>query len=107
MASASAPARELAVQLSAPASSLAVPPPAASAAEAVDLSAEDAILEDPGPAATTYTWVQMLSCTRYCCTLHMSCVACFVLWNWMDCEHEYNYTTVSYTHLTLPTIYSV
>ena len=45
MASASAPAGE------APASSLAVPPPAASTAETVDLSAGAAILEDPGPAA--------------------------------------------------------
>ena len=51
MASASAPASELAVQLSAPASSLAVPPPAASTAEAVDLTAGAVILEDPGPAA--------------------------------------------------------
>ena len=75
MASASAPASELAVPLPASASSLAVPPPAAStAAEAVNLSAEAAILEDPGPAAAR-TWVQiLLSCTRYrlyCGTLHM------------------------------------
>ena len=47
----SAPAIELAVQLPAPASSLAVPPPPASTAEAVDLSAVAAILEDPGRAA--------------------------------------------------------
>ena len=46
MASASAPAGELAVQLPAPASSLAVPSPAASTAEAVDLSTGAAILED-------------------------------------------------------------
>ena len=51
MASASAPAGELAVQRPAPASSLAVPSPAASTAEAVDLSAGAAVLEDPGPAA--------------------------------------------------------
>ena len=43
MASASAPAKELAKQLPASASSLAVPPPAASTAEAVDLSAGAAI----------------------------------------------------------------
>ena len=43
----------VAVQLPAPASSLAVPPPAASTAEAVDLSAGAAILEDPGPAAAS------------------------------------------------------
>ena len=48
MVSASAPAS---VQLPAPASSLAVPPPPASTVEAVDLSARAAILEDPGPAA--------------------------------------------------------
>ena len=51
MASASAPARELVVQLPAPASSLAVPPPPASTAEAVGLPAGAAILEDPRPAA--------------------------------------------------------
>ena len=51
MASASAPAGELAVQLPALASTLAVLPPAASTAEAVDLSAGAGILEDPGPAA--------------------------------------------------------
>ena len=39
------------MQLPAPASSLAVPPPAASTAQSVDLSAGAAILEDPGPAA--------------------------------------------------------
>ena len=44
MASASAPANELAKQLPASTSSLAVPPPAASTAEAVDLSAGAAIL---------------------------------------------------------------
>ena len=44
MASASAPANELAKQLPASASSLAVPPPAASIAEAVDLSEGAAIL---------------------------------------------------------------
>ena len=49
MASASALAGELAVQLPAPASNLAVPPPAASTAEVVDMSAGAAILEDPGP----------------------------------------------------------
>ena len=65
MVSASSPASELAVQLTAPASSLAAPPPAASTAEPVDLSAEAVILEDPEPAATR-TWVQILSCTRYC-----------------------------------------
>ena len=43
MASASAPANELAKQLLASASSLAVPPPAASTAEAVDLSARATI----------------------------------------------------------------
>ena len=43
MASASAPANELAKQLPATASSLAVPPPAASTAEAVDLPAGAAI----------------------------------------------------------------
>ena len=52
MASASIPASELAVQLPAPASSLAVPPQAASTAEAVDLSAKVVILEDSGPAPT-------------------------------------------------------
>ena len=52
MASASVPASELAVQLPAPASSLAVPPQAASTAEAVDLSAKVVILEDSGPAPT-------------------------------------------------------
>ena len=51
MASASAPAGDLAVQLPAPASSQAVSPPAASTAEAVDLSAGTAIFEDPGRAA--------------------------------------------------------
>ena len=51
MASASAPTSELAVQLPAPASGLAVPPSPASTADAVDLSAGAAILEDPGPAA--------------------------------------------------------
>ena len=51
MASASGPAGKLAVQLPAPASSLTVPPPAASTAEAVDLSVGAAILEDLGPAA--------------------------------------------------------
>ena len=51
ISSASATASELAVQLPAPASSLAVPPPAASTAEAVNLSAGGAILADPGPAA--------------------------------------------------------
>ena len=50
IASDSAPASELAVQLPASASNQAVPPPAASTAEAVDLSAGAAILEDPGPA---------------------------------------------------------
>ena len=64
MASASAPAGEPAMQHPAPASSLAVMPPAASKAEAVDLSAGAAILEDAGPAATR-TWIQILSCTRY------------------------------------------
>ena len=44
MDSASAPAHELAKQLPASASSLAVPPPAASTAEAVDLSAGAVIL---------------------------------------------------------------
>ena len=44
MASASAPANELAKQLPASASSLAVPPPAVSTAEAMDLSAGAAIL---------------------------------------------------------------
>ena len=44
MASASAPANELAKQLTASASSLAVPPPAASTAEAVDLFAGGANL---------------------------------------------------------------
>ena len=52
-----------------------MPPPAASSAEVVDLSAGAAILEDPGPAATR-TWVQILSCTGttyvfVVCTLHM------------------------------------
>ena len=51
MASASAPANELAVQLPAPAISIAVPPPTARTAEAVDLSARAVILEGPGPAA--------------------------------------------------------
>ena len=51
MASASAPASGLAVQLPARASSLAVLPPAARIVEAVDLSAGAAILEDLGPAA--------------------------------------------------------
>ena len=84
MGYASAPANELGKQLPASASSLAVPPPAASKAEAVDLSAGAAILEDAGPAATR-TWIQILSCTMQClyCTLH-ECVACFVLWNWID-----------------------
>ena len=51
MASASAPASELAVQLPAPASSIAeAPPPASTAEEAVDPSAGAVILEDPGPA---------------------------------------------------------
>ena len=48
MASASAPASGRAVQLPAPASSLAVPPPAATTAQVIDLSAGAAILEDPG-----------------------------------------------------------
>ena len=79
MAYASAPASELALQLSAPANSLAVPPPAASTAEAVDLSPGAAILEDPGPAATR-TRVQRLSFTRYFLLLHTcECVTCFVL----------------------------
>ena len=78
MAYASAPASELALQLSAPANSLAVPPPAASTAEAVDLSPGAAILEDPGPAATR-TRVQRLSFTRYFLLLHTcECVTCFV-----------------------------
>ena len=51
MASASALASELASQLPAPASCLVVSPPAASTAEAVDLSAGAAALEDPVPAA--------------------------------------------------------
>ena len=51
MTSASAQAIELAVQLQAPATSLAVPPPPASAAEVADLSTGTAILEDLGPAA--------------------------------------------------------
>ena len=51
MASASPPASELAVQLPATASSLAVPPPAASIAEEVDLSVGSAILEDAGSGA--------------------------------------------------------
>ena len=51
MASAAAPTGERAVQLPAPASTLAVPPPAASTAEAVDLSAGAAILENLGAAA--------------------------------------------------------
>ena len=71
MASAAAPTGERAVQLPAPASNLAVPPPAASSAEVVDLSAGAAILEDPGPADTR-TWVQILPCMYfYCCTLHI------------------------------------
>ena len=49
MASASGPANELAKHLPALASSLAVPPSAASTAEVVDMSAGAAILEDPGP----------------------------------------------------------
>ena len=47
MASASAPVNKLAKQLPASASSLAVPPPAASTAEAVDLSAVAATLGLP------------------------------------------------------------
>ena len=39
------------MQLPAPASSLAVPPPSASTAEAADLSVGATILEDSGPAA--------------------------------------------------------
>ena len=86
MAFASAPASKLAVQLPAPASSLAVPPPAASTAEAVDLSAGAGIFEDPGLAAT-----RILHRFR-CCHLRgivlllypAYCVACFVVWNWMD-----------------------
>ena len=39
------------MQLPAPTSSLAVPLPAAGTAEAVDLLAGTAILEDPGPTA--------------------------------------------------------
>ena len=54
MASASAVAGELAVQLPAPASSLDVPPPAASTAEAVILSAGVAIVEDPGQASADF-----------------------------------------------------
>ena len=54
MASASALAGELAVQLPAPASSLDVPPPAASTAEAVILSAGVAIVEDPGQASADF-----------------------------------------------------
>ena len=51
MASVSAPASELSVQLPALASTLAVPPLPASTAEPVDLSAAVTILEDPGSAA--------------------------------------------------------
>ena len=55
MACASAPASELliAMQPTAPGSSVAVPPPAASTTKAVDLSAGTTIREDPGPAAAT------------------------------------------------------
>ena len=87
IASDSAPASELAVQLPASASNQAVPPPAASTAEAVDLSAGAAILKDSGPTATR-TWVQTLLCTMYCFIV-VPCrsyeyVACLVLSNGMD-----------------------
>ena len=72
MASASPPASELAVQLPATASSLAVPPPAASSADAIDLSAGAAILQDPGPVATR-RWVQILSHVR-CIVFVVPCI---------------------------------
>ena len=88
MASAFAPANELAKQLPTSAGSLAVPPPAATTAEAVDLSAGAAILgllllllllllrrvQDSSPAKKLIAGITCMT-----------------------------FSSVSYTHLTLPT----
>ena len=100
MASTSAPANELAKQLPASASSLAVPPPAASTAEAVDLSAGAAIrgllllmllllrrVQASSPAKKLNAG---LSCIHFsfCCRIRLqsTCSCLFAFWSCVEGE---------------------
>ena len=88
MVSASASASRLTVRLPAPASSLllAVSPPAASTAEAVDLSVGAAILEDLGPAAGDAASTDHFFISHICLFINSSfsvcCSGLFAFWSY-------------------------
>ena len=92
MASASAPASDLAVQPTVPGSSVAVPPPAASTTEAVHLSAGATIREDPGLAAATTTAaaaaVFFVACIKFSFQARTS-ILLFLLFRFSVVHHRY------------------